>query len=154
MAAGNKNMAKLKPGEDFIGVGGGVLIFNKKGEVLLKKRGSESRNEIGKWEKPGGAIRYGETSVTAMKREIKEEVDINIDIWGLLPHTDHIIKKEKQHWLALNYLADLKFGVVKNMEPRKAEEIGWFNLKKLPKNIAVPTRESIKNYLAGKYIKL
>ena len=28
----------IKPGKDYIGVGGGILIFNKKGEILLMKR--------------------------------------------------------------------------------------------------------------------
>lgn len=130
------------------------MIFNKRKELLLKKRSKKSKNEVGKWEKPGGAIDYGETSVEAMKREIKEEVNIGIKIWGLLPHTDHIIKKDKQHWLALNYLANYKSGALKNMEPDKADELAWFNIKKLPKNLAQPTRESIKNYLSGKYIKL
>lgn len=147
-------MKKLKPGKDFIGVGGGVLIFNKKKEVLLKKRSKKSRNEIGKWEKPGGTIDFGEYSVQAMKREIKEEVNANVDIWGLLPHTDHILKKEKQHWIALNYLANVKSDMIKNMEPDKCDELKWFSLNKLPKNLAQPTRESIKNYLKGKYIKV
>lgn len=130
------------------------MIFNKKKEVLLKKRSKKSRNEIGKWEKPGGTIDFEENSILAMKREIKEEVNININIWGLLPHTDHILKKEKQHWMALNYLANIKSGTVKNMEPGKCDELKWFALNKLPKNLAQPTRESIKNYLKGKYIKL
>lgn len=145
---------KLKPGKDFIGVGGGVLIFNEKKEVLLKKRSKNSKNEIGRWEKPGGAIDYGENSMDAMKREVMEEVNIKINIWGLLPHTDHILKEEEQHWMALNYLASYKSGKLKNMEPHKADDLGWFSLKKLPKNIAMPTKESLKNYLAGKYIKL
>jgi ADP-ribose pyrophosphatase YjhB (NUDIX family) len=145
---------KLKPGKDYIGVGGGVLIFNKKGEVLLKKRSKKSRNEIGKWEKPGGGIDFGECSIKAMRREIKEETDIDINIWGLLPHTDHILKKEKQHWLALNYLAKIKSGIAKNTEPDKCDELKWFLLDKLPKKLANPTKESIKNYLKGKYIKL
>lgn len=130
------------------------MIFNKNKELLLKKRSKNSKNEIGKWEKPGGAIDYGETSAEAMKREIKEEVNIEIKIWGLLPHTDHIIKKDKQHWLALNYLADYRSGTLKNMEPHKADDLKWFSLKKLPKNLAQPTRESIKNYLKRRYIKL
>lgn len=146
---------KLVPGRDYIGVGGGVLIFNKKGKVLLKKRSSESRNEIGYWEKPGGRIDYGEKSAIAMKREIKEEVNLNIKVWGILPHTDHILRKEKQHWLALNYLADaIDEKKMKNMEPDKADDIQWFDLKKLPQKVAQPTRESIKNYLSRKYIKL
>lgn len=147
-------MEKLKAGKDYIGVGGGVLIFNKKKEVLLKKRSKNSKNEIGKWEKPGGEIDFGERSIQAMKREIKEETDIDIDIWGLLPHTDHILKKEKQHWMALNYLASVKSGIAKNTEPDKCDELKWFPLNKLPKKLANPTKESLKNYLKGKYIKL
>ena len=147
-------MAKLKPGEDFIGVGGGVLILNEKEEVLLKKRGKKSRNEIGWWEKSGGLIEYGEKAIPAIKREVKEELDIEIEMVGYFPHTDHIIKKEGQHWVALNYLAEIKKGIPKNLEPHKCEELRWFSLKKLPKKIVQPTRESIKNYLAGKYIKL
>jgi 8-oxo-dGTP diphosphatase len=147
-------MKKLKPGKDYIGVGGGVLIFNKKKEILLKKRSIASRNEAGKWEKPGGEIDFGEKSADAMKREVKEETNIEINIWGTLPHSDHILKKEKQHWLALNFLADLKSGTIKNREPKNCDKLGWFNLDKLPKNIAQPTKESIKNYLAGRYIKL
>ena len=145
---------ELKAGKDYIGVGGGVLIFNKKGEVFLQKRGKNSRNEAGKWEKPGGQVEYGETAVKAMKREIKEEAGVQINVWGILPHTDHIIKKVNQHWVAFNYLANIKSGTAKNMEPHKFDEVGWFNLKKLPKKIAQPTREAIKNYKARKYIKL
>lgn len=138
-------MRRLEPGSNYIGVGGGVLIFNKKGKILLKKRSKNSRNEIGCWEKPGGIIEYGEKSEKAMKREIKEEVNLNIKIWGLLPHTDHIV--DGQHWLALNYLADaVAEEKVKNMEPDKADDIAWFDLKKLPKIIAQPTKESIQNF--------
>lgn len=146
-------MSKIKPGKDYIGVGGGILIFNKKGEALLMKRGKKSKNEAGWWSKPGGTIDFGEKGINAMKREIKEELDINVKIWGYLPHTDHIIKKGKEHWLAINYLADLEKGKPKIMEPHKCEEIRWFNLKKLPRKLTKTTREPIKDYLKGKYIR-
>jgi 8-oxo-dGTP diphosphatase len=144
----------LKPGKDYVGVGGGVLIFNEKGEVLLKKRSKKSKNEVGFWQQLGGSIDYGEKVINAVRREIKEEAGIEIKIWGLLPHTDQILNKDKQHWLAVNYLADIKSGDVKNMEPEKCDKMFWFSFKKLPKKIGQPTRESIKNYLAGKYMKL
>lgn len=144
---------KLKAGKDYIGVGGGVLIFNKNKEILLMKRGKNSKNDFGYWAKPGGSIELGETAVTMIKREIKEEINIELDIWGELPHTDHIIKKEGQYWMAINFLANYKKGKLKNMEPHKCDELKWFSLKKLPKKLAQPTRESIKNYKAKKYIK-
>lgn len=147
-------MKKLKPGKDYIGVGGGILIFNKKGEALFMKRGKKSKNEAGWWSKPGGTVDFGEKGIKAMKREIKEELDIDVKVWGYLPHTDHVINKGKEHWLAINYLADLKSGKPKVMEPHKCEEIKWFNLKELPKKLTRTTREPIINYLKGKYIKL
>ncbi|TAK96632.1 NUDIX domain-containing protein [Patescibacteria group bacterium] len=147
-------MTKLKAGKDYIGVGGGVLILNRKGETLLLKRGGKSKNQIGWWSKPGGSVEYGEQAQWAMEREIEEELGIKIKIWGYLPHTDHIIKREDQHWVAVNYLASVKAGIPRNMEPHKCDEIGWFSLKRLPKKLAQTTRESAKNYLAGKYIKL
>lgn len=147
-------MKKLKPGKDYIGVGGGVLIFNKKGEIFLAKRSGQVKNQAGWWCKPGGTVKYGEKAIPAMKREIREEHGIEIDIWGYLPHVDQILKEEKQHWLAVSYIADLKSGTPKIMEPHKCAEIGWFNIKKLPKKTTQTTREPIKNYLAGKFIKL
>jgi mutator protein MutT len=145
---------QLKPGKDYIGVGGGVLIFNKKGEVLLMRRGKKAKNEAGWWCKPGGTVSYGEGAAKAMERELKEELNIKVKIWGLLPHTDHFIKKEKQHWLAINFLADLKFGEPQIMEPEKCDEIAWFDIKKMPKKLTRTTKEPVKNFLEGKYIKL
>lgn len=145
---------KLIPGKDYIGVGGGVLIFNEKKEILLMKRGGKSRNNIGWWSKPGGKIEFGEKVLDMIKREIKEETNINIKIWGYLPYTDHVIKKEGHHWIAINFVADYSKGKMKIMEPQKCDDMKWFSLGRLPKKIEQTTRESIKNYLKGKYIKL
>jgi len=148
-------MAKeKKAGHDYIGVGGGVLIFNDKKEILLMKRGKNSKNEVGYWNKTGGAVEYGEKVIDAIKRETLEEAGIRIDIWGYLPHTDHIIKNDNQHWVGFNYLAYVKSGIARNMEPEKFDDVRWFSLDNLPKKLAQPTRESVKNYLSGKYIKL
>lgn len=145
---------KLKPGQDHIGVGGGILILNSKKEVLLVKRSAKSKNEIGMWQKPGGTVDYGEKVISAMKREIKEETGVDVSVWGYLPHTDHIIKKDRQHWVAFNLLASIKKGTPRIMEPHKHEKMEWFDLKKLPRNTNQTTRESVRNYLEGKYIKI
>jgi len=149
------NMKKeFKAGKDYIGAGGGVLILNKKGETLLMKRGKKSKNDVSLWNKCGGAIEYGETLMDAMKREVKEEIGVEVEIFGYLRHSDHIIKKDKQHWIGFNLLGRIKSGIPKIMEPEKCDDLRWFSLKKLPKKLAQPTREAVRDYLAGKYIKL
>jgi len=143
-----------KAGKDYIGVGGGVLILNNKNETLLIKRSKNSKNEVGQWNKPGGALDYGEKAIDAMKREILEEIGVRIDIWGYLPHSDSIMKKDGQHWVGFNYLGNIKSGTARIMEPHKFDDIQWFNLNKLPKKLSLMTKEAIKNYLEKKYIKL
>ena len=110
-------------------------------------RSKNSKNEIGWWCKPGGELEYGETAIKAMKREMKEEVGLDIDIWGILPNTDHILKKEGQHWMAINFLATIKKGTAKIMEPHKFDEIGWFALDKLPKKTTKTTVEPARYFM-------
>ena len=143
-----------KKGVDHIGVGGGVLILNEKNEALLMKRGKNVRNESGWWSKPGGGVKFGEKAIDAMKREIKEELDLEIDVWGYLPHTDHILQQEKQHWASFNFIAHIISGTPKNMEPEKCDDIKWFALNALPHKITQTTREPIEDYLCGRFIDL
>lgn len=147
-------MENFKIGKDYIGVGGGILIFNKKKEVLLMQRGKNAKNESGWWSKPGGSVEFGEKAMDAMEREIQEELGISVKIWGYLPHVDHILLDEKQHWIALNFLADIQTGTPKNLEPDKCSAIGWFSLDKLPEKLTQTTREPIQNFLRKKYIRI
>lgn len=145
----------MKPGKDYIGVGGGVLILDDQGRFLMMKRSGEVRNESGWWSKPGGKVEFGETSIESMKREIKEEIDTEIEVFAVLPHTDHIIEDENQHWLAVNYLARIKSGKPKIMEPHKCCELKWFGVDDdLPEKISQTTKESVDYYIQGKYIEL
>ncbi len=148
-------MKNLKLGKDYIGVGAGVMILDEKKEkILLMKRGEESKNEIGYWSKPGGSIEFGETVIESMKREMKEELNIEVKIWGYLPHTDHIIKSENEHWVSPNLIGTISKGEPKIMEPHKCSEIKWFSLKDLPEKVTQTTKEPVVDYLAGRFIKL
>jgi len=140
----------LKPGVDYIGVGCGALIINDKNETLLGKRGPKSKNEVGIWSKPGGAVEFGERVEKAVVREIKEELGVDIKLIKLLSFTNHIIKKEDQHWVTLNYLAKIIKGKPRIMEPAKISEIKWFKLNDLPANTNQNTLESAQSYLNEK----
>ena len=43
----------------------------------------------GKWEFPGGKIEKGEKKIDALKREIKEELDVDIDVGELIITVEH-----------------------------------------------------------------
>ncbi len=145
-----KSSSKLKPGKDFIGVGGGALIVNEKGETLLIRRTSAARNDAGVWSQPGGTLDYGETVKEMVIREIKEELGVDIELLELLCYSDQILADEEQHWVAISFLAKISSGEPQNLEPHKHDTIKWFTFDKLPSRLSKPTQDAVKKYLDGK----
>jgi mutator protein MutT len=71
-----------------------AVITNKKGEILLAKRNQPKTAEIhGKWEFVGGGIDFGEDPIFALKREVKEEIGVEIEVVRLLPKIISDIQK-------------------------------------------------------------
>ena len=137
----------MKIGTDCIGIGCGALIVNENNETLLLKRTSKTRNEAGFWSKPGGGVEFGEEIEDAVKREIKEELGVDIDLTKFLGFTNSVLKSDNQHWVSFNYLAKIIGGELKNLEPEKHEEIKWFKLDELPKKVNKYTVEAVEEYL-------
>jgi 8-oxo-dGTP diphosphatase len=137
----------MQKGRDYIGAGVGVMIFNSSGEVLLCKRGQATKNERGCWECPGGGIEFGETMVEAVRREIKEELGVDVRIAYQLLAVDHLIPAEGQHWVTIPFVAKITSGQTpKVMEPHKCDEIGWFRLSNLPKPLSIATQLNLVRY--------
>lgn len=118
----------MKIGFDCIGVGVGALIFNDQGKILLALRGDKAKNERGKWEIPGGAVEFGEAIRDGLKREIKEEIGLEIEVGELLHICDHILMAEKQHWISPTFFCKIVKGIPTINEPEKCDRIGWFTI--------------------------
>lgn len=135
------------PSVDYIGAGVAGVILNEKKEVLLQLRGEKARNLRGLWNLPSGQIKWGEKADEALKREIKEELGVEIKIIKPLIFYDGILVNEDQHWLVMFYLCQLKEGKPINKEPRKTEKIAWFSLENLPENLAFGLKEVLKSFI-------
>jgi 8-oxo-dGTP diphosphatase len=64
------------------------IIENGKGDVLLAER-PPGKKLAGMWEFPGGKIDEGESGEAALKRELKEELELDVRIGkflGVFPH--------------------------------------------------------------------
>ncbi|MCE9679880.1 8-oxo-dGTP diphosphatase MutT [Shewanella sp. AS1] len=55
------------------------VILNSNNQVLLAKR-PQNLHQGGKWEFPGGKVETGETTSQALVRELKEEVNLTIEL--------------------------------------------------------------------------
>jgi mutator protein MutT len=136
----------MVPGRDYVGVGVGVMILDEDGRVFLAKRGPAARNEVGKWEFPGGEVRFGERLAEAAHREIGEEYGIAIGHLTLLGVFDHINDAEHQHWISATYTARLLSGTAVIREPEKCSEIGWFDLENLPQPLSLISEANLRAY--------
>lgn len=131
-------------GKDYIGVGCGAFIINDKGELLLQLRNKAPEKEY--WSIPGGRVELFETFEEAVKREVKEETGVEVEIISLLGICDHIIKNEERHWVSPSYLCKIVEGEPQILEPTKHLDIKWFSLDKLPEKITITTKDAIRNY--------
>lgn len=130
----------MKPGKDYIGLGVGAIITNDRNEILLLKRPdtiTPDRTTAGMWSVPGGEVDFMENSEDAVKREVREEIGVEIDILKPVEYHDQILEKFKVHWHCQSFLSKIKSGEPKILEPNKCDDLDWFDPKKLPKNCGI-----------------
>jgi len=108
----------------------GVFIFNDKGEVFLVK---SEKKWSGKYLIPGGHVEYKEKAEDTVKREVKEETNLDIKDIEFLGFSEMINPKDfydqSRHFLALNFKCKaINKDVILNEE---AEEFLWISLEKV-----------------------
>jgi phosphoglycolate phosphatase-like HAD superfamily hydrolase/ADP-ribose pyrophosphatase YjhB (NUDIX family) len=117
----------------------GALIFNEQGEALMVQ--THKWSDL--WGIPGGKTRFGETSVDALRREIKEETDLEITDVEFVLVQDCINSREfyrEAHFVLLNYTCRC-VGVPVVRLNEEAVKFQWVSLDdslKMPLNM--PTR--------------
>lgn len=64
------------------------VIFNNEGKILITRRAKGQSREL-LWEFPGGKVEEGESDEEALKREIKEELCLDIDVLSFFTSVNH-----------------------------------------------------------------
>ena len=110
--------------ENYLHVAVGVIKDSK--DIVLISLRHNSAHQGGLWEFPGGKVESGESVEQALKRELKEELDISVD--NLSP-----LIQIKHQYTDLNVLLDvwsvaLFSGTAKSCE---GQEIKWVGVEQL-----------------------
>lgn len=118
----------------------GALVFDEAGQVLMVRTHKWSHL----WGIPGGKIRWGEPATDALRREIKEETNLDIDKIQFVLVQDCIHSKEfyrDAHFVLLNYTCRTTGDRVVKLND-EAREFCWTTIEEalaLPLN--QPTRK-------------
>ena len=104
-----------------------VGLIYKKNKFLITKR-LQDKFLGGLWELPGGKIKNNESEITCLNREIKEELDIQINIKEKIGVIDHQYSHFKVHIML--YKCSYKAGIPK---PLASDKIEWITHKQINK---------------------
>ena len=129
-------MSKLP--EKKIGI---AVIENNEGKILIDKR-LPTGLMANLWEFPGGKIEEGETVVECIKREIKEELDIDIIVGKHLITINHTYSKFKVTLIV--HLCKIIRGEAKAIE---CQEVRWIEVSQIHKFTFPEANQQIINAL-------
>ena len=101
-----------------------AIIYRDQQFLLSKRKGDQHQG--GKWEFPGGKIEHGESIDTALARELKEELDIEIDEQSHF-HSLDFEYPEKHVSLVFQLVTDFD-GLARGVE---GQEVAWFSKAEL-----------------------
>ena len=98
---------------------------------------------------PAGHLDGNETSREGCAREIKEEINIEINPEDL--EVVHVMHRKATNDERIDFFMTAKSysGEIENVEPHKCDDLSWFELDKLPNNIVDYVKVAIENYRNG-----
>lgn len=107
-----------------------AVIVDEQERVLLTRR--SIRPFKGMWVMPGGKIDLGEPILTALKREVDEEVGLEIEVGSLIDVFEHVTPGEENcHYIILFYRCrPVHFDVQHNRD--EVLEATWVPRHELP----------------------
>ena len=125
----------------------GALILNESGQVLMVR--THKWSDL--WGIPGGKIKWGEESIAALRREIKEETNLDITDIRFVIAQDCIHSPEfyrDAHFVLLNYTARC-VGATEVKLNEEAREFAWVSAAEaLAMPINQPTRVLLEAFKA------
>jgi 8-oxo-dGTP diphosphatase len=105
-----------------------AAIIEDNGKYLITQRLKEAHNG-GRWEFPGGKLEFGEDPRDCLKREIDEELGIEVQVNDLFEYSSHVYNSEK-HILLLGFHCKFISG---DIEHKEIADYKWISCNEMNK---------------------
>ena len=116
----------------------GVIV--EQGKVLVTQRKEDSPYGL-LWEFPGGKVKEGEEPREALRRELKEELDIEVEVGRILGAN---FQSNPNPILLLAYRCCRDKGILK---PLGCHDLRWVGLSELKGLVMPPADDPIRKHL-------
>ena len=143
-----------KVGQDpiFINATSG-LVINEKGEFLLQRRGGGEKKDS--WSFPGGIMEIGELAQDTVKRELKEETGLDVEVGKLVgvytcPELVTYPNGDKCQMVTQVFICEATGGELKP-DGDETLELKYFTLKNRPKLFRAHLERAMKDFEAGRF---
>jgi mutator protein MutT len=105
-----------------------ALIENAEGKILLVQY-PEGDRAAGKWDLPGGRLNMGETTKEGLKREVKEEIGVDIEIVGILGTGLSLVSHELKLFVVVHQCKLVDPTAALTPEPGEIGRLEWRDKK-------------------------
>ena len=113
----------------------------EQGKLLVTQRKKDSSHGL-LWEFPGGKVKEGEDPREALRRELKEELDVEVEVGGLF---DAVFYSYPEYpILLLVYRCQIEKG---SLKPIGCHDLRWVTLRELETLVMPPADDPIRKHL-------
>lgn len=111
-----------------------VIFIDKNNKILMEKhRTNQTMQNL--WQFPGGKVESNELLKSAARREVKEELNINISSSSLAPLTFENYQSNNKHFIIFYFICRNWKGVITNKED---QTLRWFGLNEIKTSEIIP----------------
>lgn len=104
------------------------VFLHKDSKVLICKRARTKSFLPGKWELPGGHVEFGETLEECLRRELREELDMEIILGTPYFEFTYLMNNGNDHVIEVDYLGEMRNpGQEIKLKPEDHEDHKWIS---------------------------
>jgi ADP-ribose pyrophosphatase YjhB (NUDIX family) len=120
----------------------GAIVLDDRGRVLLLQH--EFRTGSG-WGIPGGFMEQGEQPLETLRRELCEEIGLELDAAELV----HVRTLSRPQQVEIHFRCRARDGAGARPQSIEINRVGWFEADALPPELSRDQRRIIADALAG-----